>query len=76
MRGSSDAWAEALLGCSAGLIACLLPCVPVPFVLPLQVDVRDRPAVEKAVARAAEELGGLRIMVANAGEGRRQLLLL
>lgn len=32
-----------------------------------QVDVRDRPAVEKAVARAAEELGGLRIMVANAG---------
>src|SRR5689334_8624511 len=36
----------------------------------LQVDVRDRAAVETSVAEAAERLGGLDIALANAGLGR------
>ena len=36
-------------------------------VITLKVDVRDRPAVEEAVEETVSQLGGLDIMVANAG---------
>ncbi len=52
----------------AGVLVAAERCGPATLALP--VDLRDRASVEQAVAEAAERLGGLNVVLANAGVGR------
>ncbi len=76
-RGFGKLWAEALLkrgdkvAASARNIAALDDLVATygDNILPVQLDVNDRNAVNKAVAQVKEHFGSIDILINNAGYG-------